>query len=62
MCQCRSILRRIKGVPMEPVLSAGAWVERKKDEILVSRWIEKKNVYVKIGTYHVKKCPMFRAG
>ena len=31
----------------------------KKKRISVCRWVNKKNVYVKIETYHVKKCPLF---
>ena len=34
MRQCRSILRRIKGVPLEPVLPDGTWVESKKGKNL----------------------------
>jgi hypothetical protein len=34
------------------------WSVRKR-KISVCRWVNKKNVYVKIETYHVKKCPLF---
>lgn len=36
--------------------------QARKTKISVTRFINRKNTYVKIGTYHVNKCPSFVEG